>query len=182
MPRPGSSESVPWNRAPVHLPLLEVAISGQDTDSSRRFRCRQCDTPALICRRCDRGQAYCSEDCSALARVAQRRAAEQRYRLSGKGRRNNAARQRRHRERQRSGVTHQGSASELEAEDHCIPEAAMVATLDPMPLLETLDDSPSSGAPQSEPRCCECGTPCSPFVRKDFLPPPTRRFKRRNGR
>lgn len=182
VPRPGSPCSVPRPTAPVHLPLLEVAISGQDTDSARLFWCRHCQAQSFICRRCDRGQAYCSRPCQREARRVQLRAAERRYRASGKGRRNNAARQCRHRERLLAAVTHQGSASRPRAEDHARPSAAMVAALAQVTPYDTNDDPSSEGAPHRETRCCACGEHCSPFVRKGFLSPPTRRDQQRNRR
>ena len=47
--------------------------------------CRWCGMGFLICRRCRRGQAYCSEECRRLGRSRVHREAQRRYRQTSKG-------------------------------------------------------------------------------------------------
>jgi hypothetical protein len=75
-------------------------------DCCRFFFCARCWTPTHICRRCDRGQIYCSRDCSSEARRARQREARARYQASPRGRQMHVERSRRYRARQR--VTDQG--------------------------------------------------------------------------
>lgn len=48
-------------------------------ESAREQRCRTCLTVFVVCRYCDRGQAYCADACHAIARTAQIRDAKRRY-------------------------------------------------------------------------------------------------------
>ena len=47
--------------------------------------CRWCGVRFYVCRRCWRGQAYCSEECRILGRSQVRREAQRRYRQTPKG-------------------------------------------------------------------------------------------------
>lgn len=58
----------------ILVPLLEI-------------ECRLCGIRFCVCRRCWRGQRYCSETCRNAARREQHREAQRRYRRTGKGRR-----------------------------------------------------------------------------------------------
>lgn len=49
------------------------------------IRCRWCGINFCICRRCWRGQAYCSEECRLLGRRRIHREAQRRYRQTQKG-------------------------------------------------------------------------------------------------
>ena len=70
-------------------------------NSARLFNCASCRRQVVLCRRCDRGNAYCSRDCGEAARRQSQRVAGQRYQNSRRGRQKHAQRQRRYRERQR---------------------------------------------------------------------------------
>lgn len=65
----------------------------------RRFRCKQCSQSANVCRSCDRGQVYCSDECRAEARKEQNRRAGEKYRRSAEAREKARLRQRRCRAR-----------------------------------------------------------------------------------
>lgn len=144
--------------------------------SKRCFRCGRCGRLTEVCSRCDRGQRYCSGDCRQQQRRSDLRAAEQRYRQTPKGSRNNADRQRRHRERQRSNgrlptssresVTHQSSDSSAVRP----PSAAHEPTT-------TVSSSPHA-ALAARPGCAVCGCLVD-FQRYDFLRPRERRGSRR---
>ena len=117
----------------------------------RLFLCARCRNTVTICSHCDRGQRYCSADCSRLARSCAQRAAAQRYQNSRKGRHAHARRQGQWRARQQI-VTHQGSPP---------PPCA-----DVLPPDEAT--APQAGANQSC-KCHFCGRSVSVFVRQGFL-------------
>ena len=77
----------------------------------RRLRPRRLPPSFFLCRRCDRGDRYCSRACARQARHATLRAASRRYQQSRRGRGYHAARQARYRRRRdpREKVTHQTS-------------------------------------------------------------------------
>lgn len=77
--------------------------------------CQGCGLWFGLCSSCDRGQRYCSDQCSEQARRVSLKAAGVKYQRTERGRERHAERQRRYRARQRAAerVTHQGcSASE----------------------------------------------------------------------
>ena len=65
----------------------------------REFECARCETSVTICPSCDRGQRYCSPECSQPTRRESMRKAGQKYRQTAQGRLCGARRQARHRER-----------------------------------------------------------------------------------
>jgi len=52
-----------------------------------QIRCKHCGDLFYCCRRCYRGQAYCSSICRVLSREKKHREAQRKYRQSPKGRR-----------------------------------------------------------------------------------------------
>jgi len=123
-------------------------------DDGRLFLCSRCRVQVLVCRRCDRGQIYCSRSCSTQARRASVAAAGRRYQASWRGRFAHAARARRYRARANI-VTHQGSGS-----------ARTDALLRAMPTTPIT----ATAAAENAPRCCRCGVRCNAAVRLEFLP------------
>ena len=126
--------------------------------TGRIFKCARCFKQVIICSRCDRGQRYCSPDCSETARNHSQRAASHRYQQSREGRIKHALRMRLYRLRKQI-VTHQGSQP-----------------LVPNGLLQTnsADTRKSDAAPFQSMvtrrfQCHFCGCHCSEFVRLDFL-------------
>ena len=78
----------------------------------RLFNCPQCHRKVVLCPRCDRGNHYCSRECSESARREAQRLAGQRYQDSLPGRRKHAEeRQRRYRTRQRCEAPQDGLAA-----------------------------------------------------------------------
>ena len=63
---------------------------------ARVLECHRCGTRVWICKRCDRGQRYCSRKCSQEARRESVREAGRRFRRTAAGRKGNARRQQRH--------------------------------------------------------------------------------------
>ncbi len=112
----------------------------------------------FLCRKCDRGDRYCSSECSKEARRESLRAAGRDYEKTFAGLRRNAARQARFRERAREKVTHQGSTGGL--------PGAMLRAEEEAP---DGDEVGSSGGVQTEARCCAgCGQP-GIYVRLETL-------------
>jgi len=78
----------------------------------RQVRCGHCGQIFFVCRRCDRGQVYCSADCRHQARRQSCRRANARHQASPEGRLDHRDRQRIYRMRRRArlaSVTDQGS-------------------------------------------------------------------------
>ena len=116
---------------------LELAVPGVTANvvpmlpmscSARLFLCARYRTQVLLCRGCDRGQQYCSRECSRQARRERCREAAQRYQCTPRGRQQHAERSRRWRARQAAalssttealqsedagGVTHQGCTAPI---------------------------------------------------------------------
>ena len=131
--------------------------------SARRFHCAGCHCPVLIGSHCDRGNRYCRNGCALEARRESTRRAAKQYAKTRQGRLNNAARQRRFRERQQQKVTHQGS--EAEGANAVLP---VVAT-DEVSVVNTVLKPPAIA------HCCHrCRRICDPFLRRDFLHRPSR--------
>ena len=73
-------------RAYLFLPwLLTVCKSWRPFLFLVEVCCRRCKARFCICRRCWRGQAYCSEGCRLLGRRSLHREAQRRYRQTEKG-------------------------------------------------------------------------------------------------
>lgn len=121
--------------------------------SARLYPCARCRIQVLICRRCDRGQRYCTGSCAQAARSLAQRAARQRYQTSLPGRLKHAARSRRYRARRQNNVTHQGSR--------------MIGTDAVLALTMRAPDF--SLATFRSGHCQWCGVRCSARVRQDFL-------------
>jgi hypothetical protein len=92
--------------------VCEVA---EALDSGRLFSCASCRRQVVVCQRCDRGQRYCSQECSAAARAESIRRSSSRHQKTAAGAGNHARRQHRYRQRillRAACVTHQGSPEE----------------------------------------------------------------------
>jgi hypothetical protein len=86
----------------------------EDVLRQRFCRWSECGAAFWICRRCDRGQCYCSDRCRYKARRAQRRAANLRHRKTPEGQLDQRDRQRAYRKRLAAiSVMDQGSIEEL---------------------------------------------------------------------
>ena len=80
-------------------------------------RCHFCAARFLVCRRCFRGQAYCSDECRRQGRLRIHREAQRRYRQTKKGKKAHRLSENRHRhglqqhhERKMDDVTSRASA------------------------------------------------------------------------
>ena len=82
----------------------------------RMARCPRCKDLFWVCRRCDHGQLYCGEDCSAVARQACLKRARRRYRNSSKGRLKHCRAERRRRRRCR--LSHNSRRNIASVGDH----------------------------------------------------------------
>jgi len=104
------SMTVPEEILPVAArPSSPLGREATFSITCRVFRCGMCGSEVIICRRCDRGHRYCSQECSGEARRASLRRAGAKYRKTERGRTNHKVRQQRYLERQSERVTHQGS-------------------------------------------------------------------------
>ena len=126
-------------------------------DSARLFNCARCRSQVWICSHCDRGNVYCSKQCSGPARRESLRAAGDRYQSSRCGRFKHAQRQCRYRAK-RPIVTHQGSA-DAPCDDVLTRELKT-------PPMQRLSPA-TTGAQELHCHFCQCA--CSPLVRLDFL-------------
>jgi hypothetical protein len=132
---------------------------------ARLFFCVACRTPRVICRRCDRGQRYCSRSCAQAARRRSLGAAGARYQRSLRGRFSHAARQRRYRERGQK-VTHQGS-----------PPAAVALSSPPPDCVRGRPSAPATAVQLQTTAavlaavlvCDFCGSRCSPWLRRSWV-------------
>lgn len=159
-------------------------------ETYRLFNCVRCSRQAKICGPCDRGNLYCSQECSAAARSDSLRSAGARYQRTFAGALNHAKRQQRYQIRCRAKMTHHGSPPEppLATVEPAAPE---IATSDPAPDRTSWPEVggnavPATGrASQEAPRgsialpftavpvphspatCDFCRLPCPPFARRD---------------
>lgn len=155
-PQVGSAKvgEVCRNRARWTCPAVCV-----DEDSFRMFLCARCRSQALVCRRCDRGQIYCTPSCAHDARCDHQREARRRHQATPRGRAMHAERNRRYRARA-SRVTDQGPTHEPETG----PRRGLQVSAAP--------SDPSSSGCSSAHRCCHlCERPASSFVRLAALRP-----------
>ena len=126
--------------------------------SARLYQCNRCHSQVIICSHCDRGNVYCSADCSSNARAQSQHRANQKYQSSRKGRLANTERQRRYRMSQREKVTYQGSLLG-KADDLLLP---------PPKTSENAFLAPSN--PENRfTHCHFCHSECSLFLRTRFI-------------
>jgi hypothetical protein len=93
-------------------------------ESFREQRCRTCRSVFWVCRRCDRGDAYCNAECRGAARAKQVRRAKRKYLADPDVREGEAERLREYRAR----VRDQGSKKVAPAAR--VPAAATGAPMD----------------------------------------------------
>ena len=124
--------------------------------SARLYSCCRCQAQVIICSECDRGHRYCTGQCATDARSDSLKRASDKYRSTRAGRINNAARQKRYRQRQQQIVTHQGSR--------------LVASHD---VLKAKTHWPEKvekyGQNGGYLICHHCGAVGDPFLRQEFL-------------
>lgn len=141
------------------------AVLLSSRDSSRLFLCARCKCLIVICTSCDRGQIYCSSDCSEIRRRETISQAARRYQRSAIGARNHARRQARYRSRQQK-VTHHGSRPPGSA-------AKLLRTVLAAALLLGSSQRKRPGEvpalPLETTRCHFCGRSSSGFTRSSFL-------------
>lgn len=151
--------------ARVHPRLCGFYVAAP-ADVPRYFLCARCRLQVLVCRSCDRGQIYCSSDCSVASRKESLRRASRTYQRSRLGARNHARRQRRYRARQKK-VTHHGSppVSLLAA---CLAALLVVRCLRARGLVfDTKPETSASTTANDSPCCHFCGRPVTELVRFD---------------
>ncbi len=137
--------------------------------TGRIYLCARCRAQVLVCRRCDRGQIYCTQDCARQARRTAQQGAAQRYQSSHRGRLVHAERSRRYRAR-RAIVTHQGSTTPLAGDLLRSDALSQIDSMDqgsvePAPAGDGVAKSPSTSVPS----CKHCGVLCPGGVRLGFV-------------
>lgn len=123
--------------------------------TARLFQCALCHTQAIICSKCDHGQIYCSNDCSALARRKSLNTAGRRYQSTINGKRNHAARQARYEMKIKTNLTHHTSL----ISHQCAP----------MQQLENNAEKTEIDHIKTTLICCFCKRTVSEWLRNDFL-------------
>ena len=141
--------------------------------AARLLMCARCSLQVVLCRRCDRGQRYCSQTCSAASRRESQRAAARRYQSTDGGRNTHAARSRRWRlarlaeQSDDPRVTHQGGLDEPTG-------------MDDAPSVQTVQ---SAGHPTCRAwlnfRCVHCHSSLAPWVRQGLSRRARQRPRRR---
>lgn len=92
----------------------------------RLLQCRRCQASFLLCRRCYRGQRFCSEKCRAATDRENRRRARQKYRESAEGKQQHRDEEERRRAKKRGGVGDKGREQALPEGIVRCQEAAIV--------------------------------------------------------
>ncbi len=156
-----------------------------NASTPRMVWCIECRATFTVCRLCDGGNKYCSEACRGPVRREQVRSAGQRYAETDRGRAMNAARQRRHRARQLTGVTHHNVDEVPKTpEEPGVPQRSDPSVKVEAPE-ELLNNSKDKQAEVNR-TCVRCGCQLGPFFRNrplSWTPPKHRRTNRqRNGR
>lgn len=151
----------------LKTPLSTTTAKKNTEDQSLRiFSCARCLKQVQICSHCDRGQIYCSRECSHRQRRENNRRAARRYQNSPKGRRNHADRQNRYRNRKKK-VTHQGSHPPSEKVIICQLIKLLWFFIDDLHKNHT---ECSQSTVKDEDNCCDfCGHTLSGFTRYYFL-------------
>ena len=109
-------------------PFFQFSVTGiAMCRSARLYLCARCHEQVIICSHCDRGNPYCSKQCSVQSRQEKQRQASARYQSKFKGRQANARRQQQFRQRHAKKVTHQAS-SDLSDYDLLLTEPKSVKT------------------------------------------------------
>jgi len=126
--------------------------------TGRLSQCVRCFKQIIICSSCDRGQRYCSSDCSNTSRRSAQREAGHRYQQSRLGRIKPALRMRQYRRRKQI-VTHQGSQPSAQ---NGLLQANSVD-------VEQIQAASHQSVVAGKFQCHFCGCHCSELVRLDFI-------------
>jgi hypothetical protein len=136
-------------------------------ETIRRFLCARCRGVAHLCTACDRGQRYCSDECSLAARRRSQRESDRRYQSSERGRLKHAERARRYRQRCKS-VTEQGPVVSLERDERSTSASSEMSTPSSAEETATTLASGSSAdkkAHSGQMSCKFCRRWCDPWIR-----------------
>ena len=146
-------------------------------EDGRMFTCGQCGAIVWVCKRCDRGNRYCSKACSKAADDASKAKARRKFQSSDRGREGNARRQReyyyRHRGTPQRILTDDTSQAPLASSRIVSPTTAVIGE-----SKRQIPDEPErtqgqsralpvgvmacqhgSSLPGGAPRCTFCGRP-----------------------
>ena len=123
----------------------------EDVLRQRVCRWSECRSLFWICRCCDRGHQYCSDQCRQKARREQRRAANLRHRRTPEGRLDQRDRQKAYRQRLAAiSVMDQGSYDEASS-------ATIISPVISHPVAAYIGGKTKEIHPSATPYCCICG-------------------------
>lgn len=125
---------------------------------SRLFNCTRCNITVMICSNCDRGNMYCGQQCSLLARKQSMLIAGKQYQNSYKGRVAHALRQKRYRDWLKQKVTHHGSQ-----------EQHLNVLLSSNDIKDKLQQKCNKNDLNAGGQCHFCGEICYNLSRRAFL-------------
>lgn len=164
---------------------------GLEDNSGRIFNCARCHRQRIICRSCDRGNRYCSEECAETARRESLKRARLRFQKSSEGRALHCAAQKRHRQRKASSdFEKSGPADRNQTENSALPEPVNISTgctkeisipsvmdhgspagrnhgiVMAMAAKRRLKQAREQDQEKQQVRCDMCGACCGPFLRR----------------
>ena len=126
-------------------------MAWREPEALRQRWCRGCRDLFFVCRPCDRGQRYCSEECRVPVRRAQMSVARLRHQQSPEGRADHRDHQRAFRARRR--VMDHPSARPVEVEILAVADVAVSSAA----AEEGMGDEVLYLWRPAEPRCRFCG-------------------------
>lgn len=175
--RPHTITRASWVMAVIHCHCPDIYYCSKDSfcpvpsaqrgvviqESYRLFNCARCHCQVRICSHCDRGNRYCSEECSYQARRDSMRRAGASYQQTEQGKINHAARQQRYLIRK---MTHQCSRQPpLGLFSHTTSQGRQKTGAS----RDTWRHRWPSWEHSDVVYCDFCGRPCAPLARLDFL-------------
>jgi hypothetical protein len=164
--------------------LRRICGDGQAAAASGRvFECGRCSRQVIVCRCCDRGQAYCNAECFGQVRRQRQREAGQRWQRSRRGRRLHAASMARSRANRVAGsaagavgTPPQGRAAKIVTQQGPPAPGAGDLLAGETTAMPRDDASPADLPGWSMPHCHWCGRSCPRPLRREFM---RRRDRRR---
>lgn len=139
-------------------------------ESLRVFECLRCRRQMFVCRFCDRGYRYCSDECGTVARKEQTRRSQAAYLRDDEGRETHRLNQWEYRKRKKAaGCVIDQSSKNIQIDATIVerPEEFLGREISPEdPIPEPMVQ------PDGLLRCFICGGHFPPYVRRSFLTSP----------
>ena len=144
-------------------PLFMSEATGPD-HAHRAFFCKWCDCKTLVCRPCDRGNSYCSLDCSNAARRHQLRRIRSDHQRTPRGAELHRARQRAYRLRLKATVTDHSASGAPRSTAPLSPPRETASQVAKTSLVARAREA-SCAERIASLRCSLCDRPVSEWVR-----------------